>query len=89
MTPVLPALERTRLALCQWREYVELFSTKPDTVRDKYGRGTEYLIARRLVEAGVPVVTLTPRNHNPGPMCNGEWDHHDHIFRCLRSVRLR
>jgi uncharacterized protein (DUF1501 family) len=19
-------------------------------------------------------------------MCNGEWDHHDHIFRCLRAV---
>src|SRR5262249_56899580 len=29
---------------------------------------------------------LTPRNRNPGPMCNGEWDHHDHIFRCLRAV---
>jgi uncharacterized protein (DUF1501 family) len=61
-------------------------SREPQSVRDRYGKGTEYLVARRLVEAGVPVVTLTPRNHNPGPMCNGEWDHHDHIFRCLRSV---
>lgn len=61
-------------------------SREPDRLRDLYGRGTEYLVARRLVEAGVPVVTLTPRNHNVGPMCNGEWDHHDHIFRCLRSV---
>jgi hypothetical protein len=59
---------------------------EPDRVRAKYGKGTECLLARRLVEAGVPVVTLTPRNHNPGPMCNGEWDHHDHIFRCLRAV---
>lgn len=59
---------------------------EPDRVRDKYGRGVEFLMARRLVEAGVPVVTLTPRNHNIGPMCNGEWDHHDHIFRCLRGV---
>jgi hypothetical protein len=59
---------------------------EPDRIRNLYGRGTEYLLARRLVEAGVPVVTLTPRNHNPGPMCNGEWDHHDHIFRCLRTV---
>lgn len=57
-----------------------------DRVRDLYGRGTEFLLARRLVEAGVPVVTLTPRNRTPGPMCNGEWDHHDHIFRCLRTV---
>jgi uncharacterized protein (DUF1501 family) len=34
----------------------------------------------------VPMVTLTPQNQNPGPMCNGQWDHHDHIFRCLRTV---
>jgi hypothetical protein len=61
-------------------------SKEPDRVREKYGKGTEFLQARQLVEAGVPVVTLTPRNHNPGPMCNGEWDHHDHIFRCLRAV---
>jgi hypothetical protein len=61
-------------------------SKEPDRVREKYGKGVEYLQARRLVEAGVPLVALTPRNHNPGPMCNGEWDHHDHIFRCLRSV---
>jgi hypothetical protein len=61
-------------------------SREPVAVRDRYDKGTEFLQARRLVEAGVPVVTLTPRNHNPGPMCNGEWDHHDHIFRCLRAV---
>jgi hypothetical protein len=62
-------------------------SREPDKVRDKYGKGTEYLLARRLVEAGVPVVTLTPRNHHPnGSKCNGEWDHHDHIFQCLRVV---
>src|SRR5262245_31198040 len=61
-------------------------SKEPESVKARYGKGTEFLQARRLVEAGVPVVTLTPRNRNPGPMCNGEWDHHDHIFRCLRAV---
>jgi len=61
-------------------------SKEPEKVRALYGVGTEFLQARRLVEAGVPVVTLTPRNRAPGPKCNGEWDHHDHIFRCLRSV---
>jgi hypothetical protein len=61
-------------------------SREPDRVQARYGKGTEFLQARRLVEAGVPVVTLTPRNRNPGPGCNGEWDHHDHIFRCLRAV---
>lgn len=61
-------------------------SREAERVRARYGKGTEFLQARRLVEAGVPVVTLTPRNRTPGKMCNGEWDHHDHIFRCLRAV---
>jgi uncharacterized protein (DUF1501 family) len=61
-------------------------SKEPASGQARYGKGTEFLQARRLVEAGVPVVTLTPRNRNPGSMCNGEWDHHDHIFRCLRAV---
>jgi hypothetical protein len=59
---------------------------EPPSLRARYGEGTEFLQARRLVEAGVTVVTLTPRNRKPGPKCNGEWDHHDHIFRCLRAV---
>jgi uncharacterized protein (DUF1501 family) len=59
---------------------------EPASVRATYGKGTEFLQARRLVEAGVPFVTLTPRNRAPGPKCNGEWDHHDRIFRCLRAV---
>ena len=61
-------------------------SREPQSVRNLYGRGTEYLQARRLVEAGVPVVTLTPDNHNLPRDCNGQWDHHDHIFQCLRVV---
>src|ERR1051326_147779 len=61
-------------------------SKEPDKVRERYGKGTEYLMARRLVEAGVPVVTLTPQNHDVPSKCNGQWDHHDHIFECLRVV---
>src|SRR5205823_1122027 len=45
-------------------------SKEPERVRARYGRGTEYLQARRLVEAGVPVVTLTPQNHNVPQRCN-------------------
>jgi uncharacterized protein (DUF1501 family) len=55
-------------------------------VRDKYGKGTEYLLARRLVEAGVPVVSITPQNHGMPSNCNGQWDHHDHIFPCLKAI---
>ncbi|MCE9533913.1 MAG: DUF1501 domain-containing protein [Planctomycetes bacterium] len=61
-------------------------SKEPERVRARYGKGTEYLQARRLVEAGVPVVTITPQNHKVPMKCNGQWDHHDHIFECLRHV---
>jgi hypothetical protein len=59
---------------------------EPERIRARYGKGAEYLQARRLVEAGVPVVTITPQNHNVPSKCNGQWDHHDHIFTCLRAV---
>jgi hypothetical protein len=51
---------------------------EPDKVRDAYGRnsfGQRALLARRLVEAGVPFVTL---NH-------GGWDHHSDIFPAFRK----
>ncbi|WZP00760.1 DUF1501 domain-containing protein [Isosphaeraceae bacterium EP7] len=46
---------------------------EPASVRDAYGRnplGQRCLLARRLVEAGVPFVTLY----------DGGWDHHTNIF---------
>jgi uncharacterized protein (DUF1501 family) len=51
---------------------------EPDKVRDKYGRnsfGQRALLARRLVEAGVPFVTLY----------DGGWDHHVDIFKGLKT----
>ncbi|HXG09008.1 MAG TPA: DUF1501 domain-containing protein [Gemmataceae bacterium] len=53
---------------------------EPDRVRDAYGRtpfGQRALLARRLVEAGVPFITLY----------EGGWDHHEGIFPAL-SKRL-
>ena len=49
-----------------------------DSVRDAYGRnafGQRSLLARRLVEAGVPFVTLN----------NGGWDHHSNIFPAFKK----
>ncbi len=49
-----------------------------DTVRDRYGKnsfGQRALLARRLVEAGVPFVTLY----------EGGWDHHTNIFPSLKK----
>jgi len=54
--------------------------TEPDAVREAYGRdglGQRALLARRLVEAGVPFVTIN----------DGGWDHHSDIFGAL-SKRL-
>ena len=51
---------------------------EPDHVRDAYGRnsfGQRALLARRLVEAGVPFITLY----------DGGWDHHTDIFGALRD----
>jgi hypothetical protein len=50
--------------------------SEPGKVRDAYGRtpfGQRCLLARRLVEAGVPFITLK----------EGGWDHHEHIFDTL------
>jgi hypothetical protein len=49
---------------------------EPDRVRDAYGRtsfGQRALLARRLVEAGVPFITLY----------EGGWDHHTKLFSSL------
>lgn len=53
-------------------------SRESDRVRDSYGRNTfgqQALLARRLVEAGVPFITLY----------NGGWDHHSNIFPAFRT----
>ena len=67
------------------RDAFDLTKESPK-IRETYGKGTEYLLARRLVEAGVPVVSITPQNHAVPQKCNGQWDHHDHVFDCLKAI---
>jgi hypothetical protein len=53
-------------------------SQESDAVRDRYGRnsfGQRCLLSRRLVEAGVPFITIA----------DGGWDHHSDIFGALRK----
>lgn len=67
----------------QAREAFDL-SKEPDDLRDRYGRnqwGQQCLMARRLVEAGVEIITT----EFDGPMCGRvqNWDDHSvnqHIF---------
>lgn len=52
--------------------------SEEDSLRDRYGRnafGQRALLARRLVEAGVPFVTLN----------EGGWDHHTKLFPALKT----
>lgn len=61
---------------------------EPDAIRDRYGRhqwGQQCLMARRLVEAGVEIITTT----FDGPLCGrvGNWDDHavnHHVFDALQ-----
>ena len=61
----------------QAREAFNL-AAEPDAIKDEYGRnqaGMRMLMARRLVEAGVRLVSLF----------YGGWDHHDNINGAMRS----
>lgn len=68
------------------REAFDL-TREPDRIRDRYGRhqwGQQCLMARRLVEAGVEIITTT----FDGPLCGrvGNWDDHavnHHVFDAL------
>lgn len=65
-------------------------SREPETVRAAYGEATDFLLARRLVEAGVSVVTLPCRfAAKIGDFAHGEldhWDTHWHNFSYLRLM---
>ena len=67
-------------------------SREPEPVRARYGSGdaTRLLQARRLVEAGVPVVTLTFGSRD-GTVdeCKTSWDTHEGNFKCLRVMLPR
>ncbi|MBL8793884.1 MAG: DUF1501 domain-containing protein [Planctomycetia bacterium] len=65
-------------------------SKEPDSARARYGStGTALLQARRLVEAGVRVVSLSfsgvERGEKAG-QCAGTWDNHGNIFNDLKLV---
>jgi hypothetical protein len=67
---------------------------EPAAVRARYGPGinaTSMLLARRLVEAGVPFVTVFWKGNNAlNELCRsgGGWDTHGNNFNCLRDHLL-
>jgi len=86
----LDAFEAQALELLTSREARHAFdlTREDDATRDRYGRnawGQQLLMARRLVEAGVDIVTT----QLAGPLCGrvGNWDDHavnHHVFDALR-----
>lgn len=68
--------------------------SEPESVRQKYGSsitGTSMLMARRLVEAGVPFVTVFWKaNKELDELCKsgGGWDTHGNNFHCLKERLL-
>lgn len=72
-------------------------SAEPTAVRDRYGRhrpGQACLLARRLVEAGVPLITVMWNHSNRGqdkdPISTDAygWDTHNDIFEALKDHLL-
>ncbi|MBL8818770.1 MAG: DUF1501 domain-containing protein [Planctomyces sp.] len=72
-------------------------SEEPDQLRDRYGRnrsGQACLLARRLVEAGVPLVTVIWSHSNRGQDVEPQntdlygWDTHNDIFDGLKNHLL-
>ncbi|MCE9534699.1 MAG: DUF1501 domain-containing protein [Planctomycetes bacterium] len=57
-------------------------------VRDRFQGCTSLLLARRLVEAGVSVVTVAQGGVEkvPGAMVQGAWDTHKENFRHMRKI---
>lgn len=68
--------------------------SEPQAVRDRYGHGinsTTMLMARRLVEAEVPFVTVFWKgDEEVSKLCKsgGGWDTHGNNFNCLRDRLL-
>jgi hypothetical protein len=67
---------------------------EPEKLRERYGptiNGTSLLLARRLVEAGVPFITVFwMENQKLAAKCKsaGGWDTHGNNFNCLRENLL-
>jgi hypothetical protein len=69
-------------------------SSEPEKLRERYGHsinGTSLLMARRMVEAGVPFVTVFwKEDESIAKQCKsaGGWDTHGDNFNCLKKYLL-
>ena len=88
--------QRKAFALLSSRQTKSAFDLRaePDKVRERYGKGINgmsMLLARRLVEAGVPFVTAFWKGDKAlDKLCKsgGGWDTHGNNFGCLKDRLL-
>ena len=88
--------QQKAFSLLTSRETKSAFDLKsePEAVRQKYGNsitGSSLLMARRLVEAGVPFVTVFWKEDKElDKLCKsgGGWDTHGNNFNCLKDRLL-
>ncbi len=84
----LGAYQQQAVNLVTSRQTYEAFNldAEPDTMRDAYGRGTfgqSLLLARRLLESGVKLVTVYWHRDKPG--VDTTWDTHKSNFKQLKN----
>jgi len=83
----------TLLASSQTKNAFDL-KAEPAAIHERYGKGinsTSMLLARRLVEAGVPFITVFWKgNKELAKLCKsaGSWDTHGNNFNCLKDHLL-
>jgi len=88
--------QRKAFSLLGSRRIREVFDLgrEPESVRDRYGptvNGTSLLLARRLVEVGVPFVSVFwQEDLATNALCKsgGGWDTHGSNFKCLKDILL-
>ncbi|HXT61157.1 MAG TPA: DUF1501 domain-containing protein [Pirellulales bacterium] len=91
-----PGLQQRAVSLLGSSQTTAAFNvaSEPEKLRERYGatvNGTSLLLARRLVEAGVPFVTVFwMENEKIAGKCKsaGGWDTHGNNFNCLRENLL-
>jgi hypothetical protein len=91
--PVQEAFEGNRRMACELlgRRAGEVFDLRlePEVVRQRYGRttvGQSLLLARRLVEAGVALVTVNWQDETKVDGVNTCWDTHQNSFAKLKGL---
>ena len=95
--PIWDRLQNRALSLLSSARTADAFdvASEPSAIRERYGassvNGMSLLLARRLVEAGVPFITVFwLGDSKPTKKCRsaGSWDTHGNNFNCLKENLL-